>query len=171
MPRARYHRPQTAGPARRTANPDRTDAMPIPLTCACGRSLRIRDALAGRKVKCPGCGRALAVPAPAAEEGPLEVLPAAPPPQAVTNVPPRPRQEEPLDVVPADAPADERAGGYAIQTGPPPAEPRPRRRKRRRVPRGEEEEARHERPAPERASSLKRGGSATPTPASSAACS
>jgi hypothetical protein len=111
--------------------------MPIPLTCACGRSLRIRDALAGRKVKCPGCGSALAVPA-APEAGPPEVLPAAPPPRAVTNVPPRPRQEEPLDVLPADAPA----GDDAIQAEPPPAGPRPRRRKRRRAPRWEEDRPR-----------------------------
>jgi hypothetical protein len=42
--------------------------MPIPLECACGRSLRVKDELAGRKVKCPQCGGVLAVPKPAAAE-------------------------------------------------------------------------------------------------------
>jgi hypothetical protein len=45
--------------------------MPIPLTCACGRSLRIKDDLAGRNIKCPQCGAVLTVPTPdpAAEGG------------------------------------------------------------------------------------------------------
>ena len=38
--------------------------MPIPLECACGRSLRIKDDLAGCKVKCPECSAVLVVPRP-----------------------------------------------------------------------------------------------------------
>ncbi len=45
--------------------------MPIPLSCACGRTLRVKDELAGRRVKCPTCGETLTVPTPepAADEG------------------------------------------------------------------------------------------------------
>lgn len=40
--------------------------MPIPVTCACGATLRVPDAVAGRKVKCPKCTGIVAVPAAAA---------------------------------------------------------------------------------------------------------
>src|ERR1041385_3350665 len=36
--------------------------MPIPIKCACGRSLRLKDALAGKKVRCPECSAVLSVP-------------------------------------------------------------------------------------------------------------
>lgn len=36
--------------------------VPIPLTCPCGRSLNIKDELAGRKVRCPACRDVLSVP-------------------------------------------------------------------------------------------------------------
>jgi hypothetical protein len=38
--------------------------MPIPLKCDCGRSLRVKDDLAGRKVRCPVCKSVLTVPEP-----------------------------------------------------------------------------------------------------------
>jgi hypothetical protein len=38
--------------------------MPISVTCACGRSLRVKDEAAGRKVSCTACGTAVAVPRP-----------------------------------------------------------------------------------------------------------
>jgi DNA-directed RNA polymerase subunit M/transcription elongation factor TFIIS len=39
--------------------------MPIAFRCACGTPLKVKGALAGKKVKCPKCGMSLAVP----EEG------------------------------------------------------------------------------------------------------
>jgi hypothetical protein len=36
--------------------------MPIPITCSCGRSCRIKDAFAGRQLRCPACGKVLRVP-------------------------------------------------------------------------------------------------------------
>lgn len=39
--------------------------MPIAFRCACGTPLKVKDALAGKKVKCPKCGKSLAVPEPA----------------------------------------------------------------------------------------------------------
>ncbi|SMP61774.1 hypothetical protein SAMN06265222_107165 [Neorhodopirellula lusitana] len=37
--------------------------MPIPIKCQCGKSLSVRDELAGKAVKCPSCGKPVRVPA------------------------------------------------------------------------------------------------------------
>lgn len=37
--------------------------MSIEFSCACGRALRLKEDLAGRTVRCPGCGSPLTVPA------------------------------------------------------------------------------------------------------------
>lgn len=41
--------------------------MPISLSCECGRALRVKEELAGKKVRCPECKAAVAVPAPEAD--------------------------------------------------------------------------------------------------------
>jgi hypothetical protein len=38
--------------------------MPIALSCDCGRAMRIKDELAGRKIRCPACAGVLTVPKP-----------------------------------------------------------------------------------------------------------
>jgi hypothetical protein len=38
--------------------------MPIRVKCACGRSLVIKETLAGKRVKCPACAHVLTVPLP-----------------------------------------------------------------------------------------------------------
>lgn len=38
--------------------------MPIPLTCTCAATFRIKDELAGKRVKCPNCATVLTVPVP-----------------------------------------------------------------------------------------------------------
>jgi hypothetical protein len=43
--------------------------------CECGRKLRVDERLAGKTVRCPGCRRTFAIPAPAEEDIPM-VLPA-----------------------------------------------------------------------------------------------
>ncbi len=60
--------------------------MPIPLSCSCGKKLRVKDELAGRRVKCPACGGAIAVPAAEAEFEVVEDEP-APAPKAKTSAP------------------------------------------------------------------------------------
>ncbi len=35
--------------------------------CRCGKSLRVQDSMAGKRVRCPGCGKPVAVPAPEAD--------------------------------------------------------------------------------------------------------
>jgi hypothetical protein len=37
--------------------------MAINLSCECGKKLAVKDDMAGKKVKCPGCGSVLTVPA------------------------------------------------------------------------------------------------------------
>jgi hypothetical protein len=37
--------------------------MPITVTCSCGKSLKVRDELLGKRVKCPACGSAFPVTA------------------------------------------------------------------------------------------------------------
>jgi hypothetical protein len=77
--------------------------MPIPLTCTCGRSLKARDELAGRRVRCPDCKNVLEVPDPNAPKDPedeiLDVLLADDPPAG---------DEAPRDAVRAAPPSDER---------------------------------------------------------------
>jgi len=36
--------------------------MPILIECDCGKSYRVKDDLAGRKIRCPGCGDPVSVP-------------------------------------------------------------------------------------------------------------
>src|SRR5262249_32768426 len=36
--------------------------MPITFTCDCGKSLQAEDQYAGRKTRCPACGRELPIP-------------------------------------------------------------------------------------------------------------
>jgi hypothetical protein len=38
--------------------------MPLVFECACGKKMKVRDELAGKKVKCPGCGKAVMAPEP-----------------------------------------------------------------------------------------------------------
>lgn len=45
--------------------------MPISVSCrSCGKKMKAPDSFAGKRVKCPGCGKPLAVPAGAAEPPP-----------------------------------------------------------------------------------------------------
>ena len=77
--------------------------MPITLSCPCGKTLRVADEHAGKRVKCPACTAILNAPGPPTEavEKPRARPPAAPPP-----VPkPEPKEEE-----------DENGrGGYGLQ--------------------------------------------------------
>jgi hypothetical protein len=60
--------------------------MAILLSCRCGKKLRIKDELAGKRIKCSGCDEILIAPAPPEEEmevqvvEPTRVKPAARPP-------------------------------------------------------------------------------------------
>lgn len=36
--------------------------MPIATACDCGKSGKVKEELAGKKVRCPGCGHSINVP-------------------------------------------------------------------------------------------------------------
>ncbi len=44
--------------------------MPIRVACQCGAAFQAKDALAGKRVKCPKCGRALDIPKPQVAKAP-----------------------------------------------------------------------------------------------------
>lgn len=63
--------------------------MPVRVTCTgCKTPLKVRDDMAGKKVKCPRCSRTLVVPSPQDEEfAPVEVVE-----ERVTETPPARRK-------------------------------------------------------------------------------
>src|SRR5580704_8997042 len=53
--------------------------MSISLSCTCGKVLKAKDEMAGKRAKCPACGAVLRVPGAPAEDKPgYAVAPAAP---------------------------------------------------------------------------------------------
>ena len=42
--------------------------MAISVACACGKQLKVKDELAGKKIRCPACQAAVVVPAAAPPE-------------------------------------------------------------------------------------------------------
>jgi ribosomal protein S27E len=80
--------------------------MPISVKCkGCKNTLRVRDDLAGKKVKCPKCANLLVVPAVDDEEDfiPVEVVPE----QRVRKAPAEPRKARPRRDEPEDEDEDE----------------------------------------------------------------
>ncbi len=77
--------------------------MPIPFSCECGKKLQAKDEFAGKKLKCPGCGKILTIPNPAAAPPPEE--PPAPPPTQRAPLPPPELTAELPPPAPAAAPA------------------------------------------------------------------
>src|SRR5204863_4207850 len=68
--------------------------MPVRVPCNCGRSLLVKDELAGQSIRCPACQAILSVPFVRPEE-PLEALPASRDEvRADPPAPPRPAREE-----------------------------------------------------------------------------
>jgi hypothetical protein len=45
--------------------------MAIEVDCRCGKRLRVRDELAGKKARCPGCGEVVSIPSPITRQTPL----------------------------------------------------------------------------------------------------
>src|SRR5262245_6575331 len=95
--------------------------MPITLNCTCGKTLRVADEHAGRRVKCPVCN---AIISPAPPEPQFEVVEEAPPPLSA----PKPQSV----AKPHDEDEGE-GGGYKMEAAagsPPPPKKKPTFRKR-----------------------------------------
>jgi hypothetical protein len=96
--------------------------MPITLNCPCGKTLRVADEHARRRVKCPACSAVIDPPAP---EPQFEVVDEpAPQPLAAAKTKPaaRPRDED-----------EDEGGAYKMETAaapPPPPKKKPTFRKR-----------------------------------------
>jgi hypothetical protein len=90
--------------------------MPIPLTCACGRAMRVKVELAGRKIRCPECTTILAIPTPEtppdAEEEALNLL------LEDSDEPPPSGHSETDDLPATDAIQDSRPGPRPSQAEP-----------------------------------------------------
>jgi hypothetical protein len=87
--------------------------MPILFECACGKRLKAREEIAGRKTRCPQCGRMNTVP-PAPPKPTPEAPPADEPPSAVVLVLDDPLAG-PVRFALGDAPAPD--GGGAEDAG------------------------------------------------------
>jgi DNA-directed RNA polymerase subunit RPC12/RpoP len=63
-------------PSVKNADGPETPASPVAFPCSeCGKRLKVRAALAGKKVKCPECGHSLLVPGAEPEPEVIEVVP------------------------------------------------------------------------------------------------
>jgi|GEM_PF-5687417 len=52
------------------ASTSKVQFLPEPVTCACGKMMKVPVSFQGKMAKCPGCGKAFVVPAaPTADEG------------------------------------------------------------------------------------------------------
>ncbi len=61
--------------------------MSIEFSCECGRQVRVKPELAGKKIRCPGCGNPLRVPAEGAADEPAAPATKSPPAQEETRRP------------------------------------------------------------------------------------
>jgi hypothetical protein len=75
-------------------------AMSISVTCTCGKRLSVKDELAGKRVRCPGCQGVVAIPAAGAAP--------TPPPAAAPRPPAPPAKPAAMPPAPPAAPAAKR---------------------------------------------------------------
>jgi DNA-directed RNA polymerase subunit RPC12/RpoP len=91
--------------------------MSISVQCpGCEKKLKTKDELAGKRVKCPGCGQVILVPAaqPASQ------------PKAINQLPPPIKEPEPPPEPQARQPSSAVQHGAAAGTAPPPIDATPR---------------------------------------------
>jgi hypothetical protein len=67
--------------------------MPIGFRCGCGKQLQVRDDLAGKKARCPGCGTILAIPSPQESARTTRQRPQADLPRATPKRPGHPTRD------------------------------------------------------------------------------
>jgi lipopolysaccharide-induced tumor necrosis factor-alpha factor len=109
--------------------------IPIKIKCPeCGKTLRVADEHAGRKVKCPGCQAVITIPATSnSAQADPNVPRAAPAPQTASNAPERsmPVQKKPLPAaMPPLPPPDEEFDDFADESAeaPEPVASRPNKK-------------------------------------------
>jgi hypothetical protein len=73
--------------------------MPITFNCTCGKTLRVPDAHAGRRAKCPVCNAVVAIPAPEPPPEPepvFEIVEPVRPPEPIAPSGPNPAYKKPV---------------------------------------------------------------------------
>jgi len=68
--------------------------MPFSVSCACGRSLRVKDEFVGKKVRCPVCSNVLVVPRAEPEDEEERISDVVPVERTRRRPPPRPAPSE-----------------------------------------------------------------------------
>lgn len=106
--------------------------MPITFNCPCGKVLRVPDASAGRRVKCPACQAVATVPAAQPLFEVVEDEPPAAPPKARPVAKSAPARDDDDDDKPAKKKPDFSRGSRRRDDDDDDDDDRPRRRKRRR---------------------------------------
>jgi hypothetical protein len=110
--------------------------MPIAVSCTCGKAFRLKDELAGRKVRCSACNAVIAVPTPAVEgELDAEALNMLLTEDVPRSSRPRPPAIEQETAIQSDAPRPAPRMPARLPD-PEPREPKPRRAKRTRADEG-----------------------------------
>ena len=81
--------------------------MPISMNCHCGKRLKAREALAGKRCRCPACGNEVTVPL----ETPVEQL-------TSKDAPPRRTTGNPVLIITASTPVtpEQTGGEYSVTT-------------------------------------------------------
>lgn len=108
--------------------------MPITFSCDCGRTLRVQDQFAGKKVKCPGCGGVATAPLAAAPA--FEVVEDEPPAKTPLVRPTakpaaKPAEEDDFEVVEDEKPRKKPYKARADRDEEEDEEEKPRKKKRR----------------------------------------
>lgn len=84
--------------------------MSIPVTCpGCGKNLKAKDSMAGRKVKCPHCAHPLTIPGAEEDTSAIPLAPEPPPPR-----PPLPVQRDEAEESAEDRPAARRKRAVGV---------------------------------------------------------
>jgi phage FluMu protein Com len=90
--------------------------VPLTIRCTCGKRLRVKEELAGKRVKCPECGTTVSVPVP--EEETVIEAPEEPRPEPRRPRPRKPDEETVVDErPPASAPEPEQSAPLWFSKG------------------------------------------------------
>jgi len=101
--------------------------MPIRFACSCGKSLQVSDEAAGKRAKCPACGKVLVIPA---ARVPGKKAAAAPPEEPADGITAAgTRRRTPRDLVPEEEARPRRTRKQLTPNEEDEEEPRPRRKR------------------------------------------
>lgn len=92
--------------------------MPLAVQCSCGKKMKVRDELAGKRVKCPGCGGVVKVSAAVEEADDVPVKVKSSPPPRVKEEP-APKVKTPPPLTDEETPAKKSYPSWRCKSGSP----------------------------------------------------